>query len=134
VEYPPGFAARGAGDADEAAGKADVDDYCFVDEYVRALDEGRDHECNGDEGRHVLEILMGILESAAYGRRVDLPQVQRDHPLLRWRREHGLNAPPEVPRPYREWLAAEDRRLGRARATADRLIQMSGTWQEVAGR
>jgi predicted dehydrogenase len=113
VEYPPRFGPRGAGDADEAAGKADVDDYCFVDEYVRALDEGRDHECNGEEGRHVLEILMGILESAAYGRRVELPQVQRDHPLLRWRREHGLGDPEPAPRPYKEWLEAEEARIAR---------------------
>ena len=97
----------------DPTGGADADDYCFVDEYVRALDEGREHECSGDEGRHVIEIMMGIFESAAYGRPVDLPQKRRDHPLLRWRREHGLGDAKLVPRPYDEWLAAEDRRLGR---------------------
>ena len=61
-------------------------DYWFVDEYVRALDEGRPHECSGAEGRHVVEIIAGIFESAAYGKRVDLPQADRQHPLLRWRR------------------------------------------------
>ena len=95
---------------------AAVDDYWFVEEYVQALDEGRDHTCSGAEARHVVEIMMGIFESAAYRRHVPLPQVARDHPLLRWRREHGLPAPEPGPRPYEEWLAAEDRRLGRSSA------------------
>jgi predicted dehydrogenase len=89
------------------------DDYWFVEEYVRALDEDRDHECSGEEGLHVIEIMMGIFESAAYGRRVDLPQERRDHPLLCWRTEAGLGAPDEMPRPYGDWLSMEDRRLGR---------------------
>ena len=93
---------------------AAVDDYWFVEEYVQALDEGRDHTCSGAEARHVVEIMMGIFESAAYGRHVHLPQAERDHPLLRWRREHGLPAPQPMPRPYDQWLAAEDRRLGRS--------------------
>lgn len=93
--------------------RASQDDYWFAEEYVRALDEGREHECSGAEARHVLEIMMGIFESAAYGKRVELPQAQRDHPLLRWRREHGLDAPAPMPRGYEEWLKAEDRRMGR---------------------
>ena len=92
---------------------ATLDDYWFVDEYVRALDEDRDHECSGAEAHHIVEIMMGIFESAAYGKRVDLPQEQREHPLLRWRCESGLAAPEKMPRPYDEWLEAEDRRLGR---------------------
>jgi predicted dehydrogenase len=92
---------------------ADAEDYLFVDEYVRALDEGREHECNGFEGRHVLEILMGIFESAAYGTRVSLPQENREHPLVRWRREAGLEPPVPMPRGYGDWLDAEFRRLGR---------------------
>ena len=92
---------------------ASEEDYAFADEYVRALDEGRDHICSGVEGRHVVEMLMGIFESAAYGRPVALPQEGRDHPLVRWRSEAGLEPPPEMPRPYGEWLAAEDKRLGR---------------------
>jgi predicted dehydrogenase len=107
---------------------ASPDDVWFVDEYVRALDEDRDHECGAANGRRVLEVMLAVLESAAYGRPVDLPQAGRDHPLLRWRREHGLGAPPAVPRPYRDWLEAEDRRLGRP-AAAD-LIQSSGTWHD----
>ena len=104
AEVPDGF---------EGDGNANLDDYWFVEEYVGALDGGRDHESSGDEARHVLEIIMGIFESAAYGRPVELPQVRRDHPLLRWRRENGLGDPEPMPRPYYEWLEAEDRKLGR---------------------
>lgn len=101
-------------DGFDGGGSAHMDDYWFVDEYVRALDEGRDHESSGAEATHILEIIMGIFESAAYGRPVELPQTQRDHPLLRWRRENGLGVPAPMPRPVPEWLAAEDQRLGRA--------------------
>ncbi len=87
-------------------------DYWFVDEYVRALDEGREHECSGAEGRHVIEIIMGIFESAAYGTRVQLPQVNRVHPLTRWRAEAGLEAPDQMPMADSEWLVEEDKRLG----------------------
>ena len=93
---------------------AHPDDYAFVDEYVTALDEGREHESSGQVGHHIVEIMMGIFESAAYGRRVDLPQQDRSHPLLRWRSENGLPAPEPMPRPLAEWVVAEDARLGRA--------------------
>ena len=95
---------------DNASG-ADADDYCMVDEYVNALDEDREHECNGEEGRHVLEILMGIFESAIYGTRVELPQENREHPLIQWRNENGLPAPEEMPRDYGTWLTGETERL-----------------------
>lgn len=84
-----------------------------MEEYVQALDEGRDHECGGADGLHVLEIMMGIFESIVYGRRVDLPQEQRDHPLLRWRSEAGLGEPNPMPFSYDEWLDSEDKRMGR---------------------
>jgi predicted dehydrogenase len=125
-------------DFDRSRG-ASPDDVWYVDEYVRALDEGRDHECGAANGRRVLEVMMAILESAAYRRPVDLPQAARDHPLLRWRREHGLGAPPAVPRPYREWLQAEDRRLGRATAPdqvkmdqvqENQVQTLSGSWPD----
>ncbi|MGY8824141.1 MAG: Gfo/Idh/MocA family protein [Candidatus Latescibacterota bacterium] len=87
-------------------------DYCFADEYVRALDEGRAHECSGDEGRHVIEIITGIFESAAYGTRVDLPQANREHPLMRWRNEAGLGEPDPMPMADADWLAEEEKRLG----------------------
>ena len=86
-------------------------EYWYVDEYVAALDEGRDHECSGTTGLHVVEIMMGLFESAAYGRRISLPQEDRSQPLLRWRREHGLAEPAPMPRDYYEWAAVEDERL-----------------------
>lgn len=98
---------RGSGN-DFAAG-----DYAFVDEYVRALDEGRSHICSGEIGRNVVETIMGIFEAAVYGRRVILPQKKRDHPLLRWRAETGLGPPDPKPLTDAEWLAVEDARLGR---------------------
>jgi predicted dehydrogenase len=89
------------------------DDHWFAKEYVRALDEGRDHECSGLEAHHVIEIMMAIFESAAYGTRVNLPQKNREHPLLRWRSEAGLGPPDPKPRDYGEWLSTEFKRLGR---------------------
>ena len=75
----------------------------------------------GDElgvaGRQVMEILMGIFESCAYGRRVEVPQKDCSYPLLRWRELAGLALPAATPWPYGEWLEAEDRRLGRVRLT-----------------
>jgi len=94
-------------------GGAAADDYCYVEDYVQALDTGREHECSGLVGLHVLEVLMGIFESGAYGRRVELPQAERRHPLLRWRSEHGLGAPAPVTRDHIQWLIDEDQRLGR---------------------
>lgn len=93
------------------ASDADADDYCMVDEYVYALDEDREHECNGEEGRHVLEILMGIFESSIYGKRVQLPQENREHPLIQWRNENGLGTIEEMPRDYGTWLTVETERL-----------------------
>lgn len=97
----------------DPTGVAAEADYAFADEFVQALDEGRAHTCSGLQGRHVMEIMMGIFESAARGQRVDLPQVDRRHPLLQWRQENGLGLPDDMPRPYNEWLEAEDQRLGR---------------------
>ncbi len=91
----------------------DPDDVAFADEYVKAIDEDRPHRCSGEQGRHVLEVMMGIFESAAYRRYVALPQSTRVHPLLQWRREAGLPDPEPVPRPYGEWLAAENDRIAR---------------------
>lgn len=97
----------------DPGGDAVLDEFCYVDEYVKALDEGRSHECKGTEGLHVLEVLMGVFESAAYGKRVELPQENRKHPLLRWRKENGLGEPDPVVRDHRQWAVDEDRRLGR---------------------
>lgn len=95
----------------DTSGAAAEADYSYADEYVRALDEGRDHLCSGAEGRHVMEVLMAIFEAGARRRQVNLPQADRRHPLVVWREAAGLGAPAEMPRPYHEWLEAEDRRL-----------------------
>ena len=107
--YPESFAAV----RESIPGGEHVEgDYWFVEEYVRALDEGQAHECGGEEGRHVIELITGIFESAAYGTRVDLPQANRKHPLIRWREEAGLGPLPKMPMTDREWLAEEARLLG----------------------
>ena len=59
-----------------------------------------------------MEIMMGIFESGAYRRAIDLPQTDREHPLLRWRREAGLGDVIEMPRAYGDWLKVEGERLG----------------------
>ena len=91
--------------------EASPDEIWYVDAFVQALDDDRAHPCSVVEGRHALEVIMGVFESAAWRRRVELPQPLRDHPLLRWRLEHRLGALPPRPRDYRGWLAAEDQRL-----------------------
>ena len=108
--YPESYAQV----ADSIPGNSSMTDgdYWFVEEYVQALDQGRAHECSGEEGRHVIEIIMGIFESAAYGTRVELPQADRQHPLTRWRAEAGLDAPEAMPMLDAEWLAEEEKRLG----------------------
>ena len=97
----------------DPAGSASEPDYSYADEYVNALDEGREHQSSGIEGGHVMEIMMAIFESGAIGERVQLPQKDRRHPLLRWRQEAGLGFPEAMPRGYHEWLEVEDKRLGR---------------------
>ena len=96
----------------DASGQAAADEYLYVEEYVNALDAGRSHACSGDEGLHVMEIMMGIFESGAYGRAVNLPQKDRSHPLLKWREEAGMGTLPDMPRAYGEWLDVEGQRLG----------------------
>ena len=103
LEAPPDY---------DSTFKAKEDEYLYVDDYVQALDGDMDPPSNGAEGLHVMEIMMGIFESGAYGRPVSLPQEHRDHPLLRWRKELGIKEPGEMPRPYGDWLVAEGNRLG----------------------
>ncbi len=92
----------------------ELNEFSYVDEYVNALDDGRPHPCSGEDGRHVLEIINAIYWSAIGGTRVALTEMPRSHPLTQFRLDHGLEAEPDpAPRPYQEWLAAEDKRLGR---------------------
>eukprot|EP01050_Picozoa_sp_SAG11_P014434 SAG11_NODE_1780_length_4264_cov_3.335654_1_plen_451_part_00 len=100
---------------------ADESDFSYVDEYVRALDDHRGgadataHMCSGEEGTHVMEVLMAVFESSAYQRTVHLPQADRGHPLLRWRQESQLGPPDmaSMPRDWKQWLVQEDARLQR---------------------
>ncbi len=104
LEWPLGYDPNGS--ASEA-------DFSYADEFVRALDEGRAHECSAAEGRHVLEVLLGIFEAAATGGQVELPQANRDHPLVRWCAAAGCAPRQPRARAYGDWLVEEDRRLGR---------------------
>ena len=97
----------------DPSGVANEAEYSYVDDYVCALDSETEHECSGAEGLHVLEVLLGIFESAATGTRVALPQTDRTHPLVRWLRLAGMEMPKAGPRSYGKWLREEDRRLGR---------------------
>ena len=103
LEYPKHF---------DFGSDAAPDEYLYVDTFVQALDEGRAHMSSGEQGRHVMEIMMAIFESGAYGKRVQLPQQDRRHPLLRWREEAGLTEMLEMPRAYGQWLEVEGKRLG----------------------
>ena len=96
-----------------SGGHAAVGDFAYVDEFITALDENRDHECSGAVALQVVEVMMGMFESAVTGRRVELPQTHREHPLRRWLHQHGRQDPEPGPREYAAWLAAEDERLAR---------------------
>lgn len=96
-------------------GACSVDEFAFVDQYVAALDAGRSHPCSGAEGRHVMEVINALFFAAVQGRRIALKDMPRHHPLRAFRAECGLDPdPPPAPRAYRDWLAREDARLGRA--------------------
>lgn len=96
-------------------GACSVDEFAFVDQYVAALDAGRSHPCSGAEGRHVMEVINALFFAAVQGRRIALKDMPRHHPLRAFRAECGLDPdPPPAPRAYRDWLAQEDARLGRA--------------------
>jgi predicted dehydrogenase len=86
------------------AGAANASSLWMLDEMVRALDEGREHECSGREARVALEMIMGIYASHRASARIRLPLAEREHPLLAWRREAGLAPPPPEPVPYGAWL------------------------------
>ncbi|MFT5365107.1 MAG: putative dehydrogenase [Candidatus Latescibacterota bacterium] len=95
-----------------ANNEAAADEYLYVDEYINALDEDRPHASSGQEGLHVMEIMMAIFESGAYRRAVALPQQDREHPLVKWRNDAGLGELVEMPRAYGAWLDVEGKRLG----------------------
>jgi hypothetical protein len=92
--------------------KAHPSEFWYVDEYVKALDTNTQPPTNGNLAVHITEIMMGIFESGAYRKRVNLPQQKRDHPLERWAKETNTTIP-KTTLNYRDWLEAEDKRLGR---------------------
>ncbi len=91
-----------------------LDEFAFVDQYVQALDAGTHHPCDGESGRHVLEVINGIYASAVEGCTVTLADMKRTNALRDFRAAHGLDPDPEAgPVGYWEFLAQEDVRLGR---------------------
>ena len=96
----------------DPSSNTDPSEFWYVDEYVKALDTNTQPTTNGNLAVHITEIMMGIFESGAYRKRVNLPQQKRDHPLERWAKENNITIP-KMPRSYLDWLEAEDKRLGR---------------------
>ncbi len=91
------------------------DEFAFAGQYAQALDAGVHHPCDGESGRHVLEVINGIYTAAVEGRRVALAEMKRTHALRTFRSAHGLSPDPEPgPVGYWDFLAQEDARLGRA--------------------
>ena len=100
----------------EFPGVQDADDFWMVEETVRMLDEDREHECDGHEGRAVMEMMEGTWQSHFAGRRVEFPLTQREHPLHRERVAAGLpvSDPDRAKLRYAEWLPGERERIARA--------------------
>ena len=96
----------------DPSSNTDPSEFWYVDEYVKALDTNTQPPTNANLAVNITEIMMGIFESGAYRKRVNLPQQKRDHPLERWAKENNITIP-KMPRSYLDWLEAEDKRLGR---------------------
>lgn len=79
-------------------------DLWLADEWVRALDEGRDHAINAQVGANTMEMIHGAFASHAQGRRIDLPMADRGHPLERWLEREGRPHPGDAPADYAQWI------------------------------
>ena len=99
--FPPGY----------EQGAVDEADLSYVDEFVDALDKNRPHICGVNEGIHVLEIILAVFESIATDVRVELPQLDRSHPLEKWLEQTTVSYPKLTNRDYKSWLNSEDKRL-----------------------
>ena len=81
-------------------------DLWMVDEWVQALEEGRDLVINAEVGAATMEMIHGAFASHAEGRRIALPMADRAHPLQRWLEREGRPQP--EPRPaterYQTWV------------------------------
>jgi predicted dehydrogenase len=102
MSFPTGY---------DANSGVDESDLSFVDEFVDALDHGRPHCCGIEEGIHVLEIIMAIFDSIANGTQIELPQLDRTHPLDRWLNRVERSHPKPTYRDYGSWLRSECQRL-----------------------
>jgi predicted dehydrogenase len=90
-------------------------DLWMADEWVRALDEGRSPVIDGAVGAATMEMIHGASAAHALGRRLDLPLVDRSHPLEAWLKREGRSDPGAAPDDYREWIGWA---LARARPVA----------------
>ena len=89
------------------------DDLWMAEETVRMLEEDREHECSGYEGRAVMEMMDGTWQAHFSGARVDFPLARGEHPLRRELVAAGLPDPdPERGTlRYPEWLPGEVARI-----------------------
>jgi predicted dehydrogenase len=87
--------------ADEAVRGMDL---WLAEEWVQALDEGREPAINGATGAATMEMIHGAYAAHALGRRVELPQADRGHPLEAWLRREGRPDPGPAPESYADWI------------------------------
>ena len=79
-------------------------DLWMVEEWVNALDEGRDHVINAQVGASTMEMIHGAYRSHAEGRRIYLPQADRGNPFEQWLEREGRTRPGPAPDSYAEWI------------------------------
>jgi len=89
-------------------------DFWMAEETVQALDGTRVHQCRGEEGLGVTEMMFGVYASHFTGRRIDFPMSRGHHPLVQALEAGGLPLPDGAPGElrYREWLPRELARIG----------------------
>jgi predicted dehydrogenase len=101
-------------------------DICLADEWVQALDEGRDLAINAAVGANTMEMIHGAYTSHVEGRRIDLPQHNREHPLTRWLEKEGRPMPPPAPAEHKEWIEWALAQPGRAVTSGTTLAPAAG--------
>ena len=79
-------------------------DLWLAEEWVQALDEGREPVINSATGAATMEMVHGAYAAHALGRRVELPQGARGHPLQDWLRREGRPDPGPAPKSYADWI------------------------------
>ena len=79
-------------------------DLWMAEEWVNALDEGREHVINAEVGASTMEMIHGAYRSHAEGRRIDLPQADRGNPFEQWLEREGRARPGPAPDNYSEWI------------------------------